>query len=89
MQIVNHDDEVEGRAAEWMLTALEIADFATQRQLSFARGLVQLAYRVNIAIDGKCRQSTLREPQRVSPASAGDVECARRTWQQAGVLHEP
>src|SRR5688572_15984075 len=89
MQIVHDDDDVVRGSTEWIVTAFEIAHFGAKRQTVLARSVVQLAYRFGIAIEGKCRESSLGQPERVTPASTRDVERASITRQQAGVLHEP
>ena len=89
MQILKDEDHVEGRAVERGLSAFEIAHFCAKRQAALACGLVQLAYRILIPIDGQRRQSVFGEPERVPPTSTGDVERASLVRQQAGMLHEP
>jgi hypothetical protein len=60
-----------------------------KRQSPLACGLVQLAYRISITIDGEGRQTMRGQPQRVTPASAGNIERTSLARQQTSMLDEP
>ena len=67
----------------------KVADLGTQWQAALPCDGVHLVHRLDVAIHGQRRESSLRKPQRVPPASAGNVERPAIVRQQAGMLYEP
>jgi hypothetical protein len=90
MQVVEDDDRVEGPDSKTgRRIGLEINDGGLERQRLLSCGFAQGLDRVRVAIDRMDMESRPRQPQRVSTATACDIEDATASWQPINVIGQP
>ena len=74
MQVVHHQDDVDDLGGKHVGPTFEIDEPRGDRQASPPRLLRQLAQGIGVAVDGRHAVALLGQPQRVTPAAAGDVQ---------------